>query len=227
MQNDQVQNRNLSNAEQYNLSRSLARQKRLEFDIRTEEINIPLLKKICKRESVKVDLVEKIGTCIRAAYFFDEDGASILLKKTLPREPKMFALAHELKHHFLDRKDIADGKIRCGDYNANKAIEIAAEEFAAEFLYPILEMQQLVNSMNIRTGNCTPQQIVEIKRRSPVAVSYVFVRKRLERFGIIAKSQFADVHFQKLEEQLYPPLHKQDWFKRARDRKKMVRQLQK
>ena len=227
MQSVQDQNRNLSNVEQYNLARNLARQKRLEFGIQTEKINIPLLKKICKKENVKVDLVEKIGTRIRAAYFFDEDGASILLKKDLPREPKMFALAHELKHHFLDREDIADGKMRCGDYNENKTIEIAAEEFAAEFLYPILEMQRLVNSINIRTGSCTPKQIVEVKRRSPVAVSYTFVRKRLERFGIITKEQFADIQFQKLEEQLYPPLYKQDWFKRVRARKKIMRHSRK
>lgn len=223
MQKNNGQNRNLSNAELYNQARALARQKRLELGIQTKDIKLPLLKKICKDEGVKVDLVEKIGSRIRAAYFFDDDGASILLKKDLPREPKLFALTHELKHHFLDRDDIADGKMQCGDYNANKVTEIAAEEFAAEFIYPILEMQQLINSMKISTGNCTPEQIVEIKRKIPAPVSYIFVRKRLERFGIIAKDQFADVQFQKLEEKLYPPLYKQDWFKRVRARKKMMK----
>ncbi len=223
MQKSHDQNRNLSNAEQYDQARALARRKRDELGIKTTDIKIPLLKKICKDEGVKVDLVENIGARIRAAYFFDDDGASILLKKDLPREPKLFALAHELKHHFLDRNDIADGKMRCGDYNANNVTEIAAEEFAAEFIYPILEMQALINSMEVSTGNCTPQQIVEIKRRVPAPVSYLFVRKRLERFGIIPKDQFSDVKFQKLEEQMYPPLYKQDWFKRVRARKRLLR----
>ena len=211
---------NLSNAEQYNQARALARQKREELGIKTKDIKIPLLKKICKDEGIKVDLVESIGARIRAAYFFDDDGASILLKKDLPREPKLFALTHELKHHFLDRNDIADGKMQCGDYNANKVTEIAAEEFAAEFIYPILEMQQLINSMKVSTGNCTPEQIVEVKRKIPVSVSYIFIRKRLERFGIIQKDQFSDVKFQNLEERLYPPFYKQEWYKRVRARKK-------
>lgn len=224
MQKNNGQNRNLSNAEHYNQARALARQKRLEFGIQTKDIKLPLLKKICKEEDVKVDLVENIGPRIRAAYFFDDDGASILLKKDLPQEPKLFALTHELKHHFLDRDDIADGKMQCGDYNANKVIEIAAEEFAAEFIYPILEMQHLINSMKISTGNCTPEQIVEIKRQIPAPVSYIFVRKRLERFNLIAKGEFSNVQFQKLEEQMHPPLYKQNWFKRARARKnKMTR----
>lgn len=221
MQNGQSQNRNRSNVERYTEARDLAQRKRIELGIKTEEINIPLLKKICKKEGIKVDMAEKIGTRIRAAYFFDEDGASILLKKNMPREPKLFALAHELKHHFLDREAIADGKMRCGAYNENKEIEIAAEEFAAEFIYPVLEMQQLLNSMSISTGSCTSQQIVEIKRRCPVAVSYIFVRKRLERFGIIQKGQFSDIQFQKLEERLHPPIYKQEWFKRIRARRKV------
>lgn len=135
----------------------------------------------------------------------------------------MFALTHELKHHFLDRQDIADGKIQCGDYNANKIVEIAAEEFAAEFIYPIMEMQQLVKSINIQSGSCAPQQVVEVKRQSPVAVSYIFICKRLERLGIITKNEFTNIQFQKLEEQLYPPLYKQDWFKKSRARKKMMK----
>lgn len=220
MRKDHSQKRKPSNTELYDQARALARLKRAEFGIQTKDVNIPLLKKICKNEGVKVDLVEKIGSRIRAAYFFDDDGMSILLKKDMPREPKIFALAHELKHHFLDRNDIADGKMRCGDYNANKVTEIAAEEFAAEFIYPILEMQQLINSMSISTGNCTSQQVVDIKRCIPAPVSYSFVCKRLERLGIIAKDQFSEIKFQNLEEQLYPPLYKQEWFKRVRARRK-------
>jgi Zn-dependent peptidase ImmA (M78 family) len=207
---------NRNNTEQYEEARELARKKRQEFGIRTADIDLPVLKKICKQEGVKVDMVKEVGARIRAAYFFDEDGCSILLKKDLPREPKMFALVHELKHHFLDRQLIADGKMQCGDYNANRTTEIAAEEFAAEFLYPAEEMKQLLASRPLKASQITPEEIVEIKRLLPIHVSYAFIRKRMERFNLLSKNQFAEVQFQKLEDRLYPPFYKQPWFKRAR-----------
>jgi len=215
----------VSTSDHYALARELARSKRVEFGIRTNEINIPLLKKICKKEGIKIDMAQKIGSTIRAAYFFDEDGCSILLRKDMPREPKLFALAHELKHHFLDRELIADGKMQCGDYNANKDIEIAAEIFAAEFLFPEAEMRPFVDAMGIKAGACTPENIVAIKRGSPVPISYVFIKKRLTWFGIIEKDQFAEIQFQKLEDQLHPPFYKQEWFKRARARKKRIKTI--
>lgn len=217
MQNHPSQN----NQEAYEQAREFARQKRAELGIQTADIDLPFLKKICKTEGVKVDMVEKMGSHIRAAYFFDEYGCSIMLCKDLPREPKMFALAHELKHHFLDREIIAGGEMRCGDYNANRIPEIAAEEFAAEFLYPAAEMKAILDVMAVRSDNISPNIIVEIKKRSPIEVSYTFIQKRLERFAIIVKNQYESVRFQKLEEQLHPPIYKQDWFKEFRA-KKMV-----
>ncbi len=198
----------------------MAKAKRIEHGVRTSDLNVNVLKKILKKEGVRVDLVSAVGNRIRAAYFSDEDGCSILLKKSLPQEPKMFALAHELKHHLMDRELIAEGKIRCGDYNKNKAIEIAAEVFAAEFIFPEEEMCDFVSGLGITTGACSKEQIVEIKRQSPVSISYIFIRKRLTRMGIIDKGQYGDVQFQKLEEIIYPSLYKQDWFKRHRARKK-------
>lgn len=203
----------------YAQAMQMAQIKRAEFGIQTNAINIPLLKKICKQEGIKVDLVKEIGSKIRAAYFCDEDGRSILLKKSLPQEPKLFALAHELKHHFLDRDLIEQGEIRCGDYNRNKTIEIAAEIFAAEFLFPEEEMRNMVKEMGVQAGSCTEEQIVQIKRNSPVPVSYIFIRKRLFRYGIITEGQFAKTQFKKLEETIHPPLHKEGWFKAYRARK--------
>jgi Zn-dependent peptidase ImmA (M78 family) len=52
----------------------------------------------------------------------------------VPEEPRLFALLHELKHHYRDRDAIGAGSLVCGDYNANRRIEIGAEIFAAEFL---------------------------------------------------------------------------------------------
>lgn len=216
---------NLSNQDIYEQAREFARHKRQELGIQTKNINLPLLKKICKAEGVKVDMVGRMGAHIRAAYFFDECGCSIMLRKDLPREPKMFALAHELKHHFLDRDIIAEGKMQCGDYTANRVHEIAAEEFAAEFLYPVLEMKTVLDSMAIQLDRISPDILVEIKRQSPIEVSYAFIRKRLERFGIIAKDQYHDFQFQKLEEKMYPPIYKQPGFQEFRKRKMAAKNI--
>ncbi len=223
MQSEPERKQQLSVEQYYELARRTAREKRSEFGIVTKDINIPVLKRICKKEGIKVDLKENIGSTIRAAYFFDEDGCSILLKKSLPSEPKLFALAHELKHHFLDRELIASGEMKCGEYNRNKTVEIGAEIFAAEFLFPESEMKQMLASMNITARSCTENSIVDIKRSSPVPVSYTFICKRLVRFGLITNNQFAGTQFQKLEDILYPPIYKQAWFKAYRARKKVFK----
>jgi Zn-dependent peptidase ImmA (M78 family) len=55
---------------------------------------------------------------------------SVAVQRTLPDEPKLFVLAHELKHHYVDQEKIANGVVHCGDYNRNEIIEIGAEVFA-------------------------------------------------------------------------------------------------
>lgn len=212
----------LKSSDVYTQAKEMAKAKRIEHGVRTSDLNVNTLKKILKKEGVRVDLVTSVGNRIRAAYFSDEDGCSIMLKKSLPQEPKMFALAHELKHHLMDRELIAEGKIRCGDYNRNKVTEIAAEVFAAEFIFPEEEMYAFVSELEITAGSCSKEKIIEIKRQSPVPISYIFIQKRLTRMGIITEGQYKGIQFQKLEENLYPSLYKQPWFKSYRARKKGV-----
>jgi Zn-dependent peptidase ImmA (M78 family) len=209
----------LDSSDIYAQAKEMAKSKRIEHGVRTSDLNVNALKKILKKEGVRVDLVTAVGNRIRAAYFSDEDGCSIMLKKGLPQEPKMFALAHELKHHLMDRELIAEGKIRCGDYNRNKVTEIAAEVFAAEFIFPEEEMFAFVSELDITVESCSKEKIIEIKRQSPVPISYIFIQKRLTRMGIIVDGQYKGVQFKKLEENLYPSLYKQPWFKNHRAKK--------
>jgi len=111
----------------------------------------------------------------------------VLLNSKLPKEPKLFTLAHELKHHYLDREQIEKGEIRCGNYNAHELIEKAAEVFAAEFIYPQAEMLELISAMDITSRTCTVEKVIELKRTCPVSVSYAFVLKRLEWFHLCAR----------------------------------------
>jgi Zn-dependent peptidase ImmA (M78 family) len=204
----------------YREMRSLALVKRVKYSVETHSLNLYVIRGIYKAEGIKIDKWDIKGQKLRASYFCDDDGLSVLLNKNLPREPALFSLAHELKHHFVDRDLIKKAKITCGDYNANETIEIAAEVFAAEFVYPEGEMRELINELKIDREKCTPERIVEFKRACPAIVSYSFLNKRFEWFGICARGEYASIKFQKLEEEIYgPPIYKQEWFKKHRARK--------
>ncbi len=210
--------------EYYEQTRELALAKRAALKVETASLNLTRMRQLYRVEGIRIDRWNTQGRKIRAAYFCDEDDFSVLLNKNLPREPMLFSLAHELKHHYLDRGIIHDGQIRCGDYNANQTIEIAAEIFAAEFIYPEAEMQELVCSIGITPQTCSPEKIIELKRVCPASISYSFIVKRLERFGLCQKGEYKKFHFQKLEEKLYGvPIYKQDWFKRYRARQKSAK----
>lgn len=196
--------------------RRLANEKRQQYGITTQKVALIIVKKIYKQEGVKIDYWDVKNKKIRAAYLCDDGDCSVMLNRKLPNPQKLFSLVHELKHHYTDRERMENGEIECGDYNANKDIEIGAEIFAAEFIYPEALMQLQIKGMGITNENCVPKSLIEFKRQAPASISYKFIIKRFEWFGIIKKGQYADVHFQKLEEQLYPPIYKQEWFKRRR-----------
>jgi Zn-dependent peptidase ImmA (M78 family) len=137
--------------------------------------------------------------------------------------PRLFALVHELKHHYVDQESIRGGELKCGDYNANQIIEKGAEVFAAEFIYPEAEMLELTKVLRVENGSCTAEKVVEFKRSCPAKVSYTFLAKRFEWFKFVPKGQFKGVQFQKLEESIYGlPVYKQERFKSLRGQKKSI-----
>jgi len=210
----------MDKSQYYSQMRELAKAKRNEYGIVTSKINIPVIKKIYKKEGVKVDYRE-FPTKIRAAYFCDGDDCSVVVNKKLPREPKLFSLVHELKHHFVDRNIIESGEIQCGDYNANKVVEISAEVFAAEFIFPEDEILTLISSLGINRQNCTAENVVKIKRNTPVPISYKFIVKTLERLRFVKSGEFSGVKFKNLEEKIHgKPFYTQTWFKDRRKQKR-------
>lgn len=210
----------MSRSQYYNELRALALAKRAEYGVVTATLNLTVVRNIYKKEGIAIDLQKLKGYKIKAAYYCDNHDYSVLVSKDLPREPKLFALVHELKHHYRDQEEILSGEIRCGDYNANELIEKGAEVFAAEFIYPEAEMKALISQMDITAANVTAERIVEFKRNAPASVSYTFVRKRFARFEICPMEQYKNVQFTKLEEEIHGlPIYKQEWFKRNRARR--------
>jgi Zn-dependent peptidase ImmA (M78 family) len=204
----------------YEEMKRLAAEKRERYNLGTEKLGLQKMREIYKAEGITIDLWKASGR-IRAVYMCDGGDPSVLVNRGLPEVPRLFAMAHELKHHYCDQNALKNGQIRCGDYNANEVIEKAAEVFAAEFIYPEQDFLDCVESMGLERGNITPELIVELKRSCGAPVSYVFLRKRLEWFDFIQKGEFAKVQFQKLEEQIHGvPIYRQPWFRARRKKHK-------
>lgn len=191
----------MSRSAYYEDLKELARQKRAEFRVDTAAFGLAEVRGIYKQECIRLDHWPRLPRKVKALYMCEDGDCSVALQPTLPYEPKLFALVHELKHHFRDRAALGSGVIHCGDYDANELIEKGAEVFAAEFIYPESEFASDLQALGISVREAS--DVVEIKRNCKAKVSYHFIRKRLERLSIISAGQFDRVQFQKLEYQIY------------------------
>jgi Zn-dependent peptidase ImmA (M78 family) len=198
--------------EYFEALKALAREKRLYHAVRTNSFGLREVRQIYKNEGIKID-PWPLPPKIKAMYMCADGHYSVAVQRKLPDEPKLFALVHELKHHYVDQETIVNGMVLCGDYNQNELIEKGAEVFAAEFIYPQAEFSELVASLGI--SHWQPENIVRLKQRIQAKVSYTFIRKRLERLGLITRGEFASVQFKKLEEELFGVPY---WKARARRR---------
>jgi Zn-dependent peptidase ImmA (M78 family) len=203
----------------YDELKALAREKRQQYGVATRKLGLTKVREIYRGEGVTIDYM-KMSSKIRAIYMCDDGDPSVAVNKQLPNVPKLFSLVHELKHHFVDREEIERGGMKCGDYNANRRIEIGAEIFAAEFIYPEAEFLEDATNYGLKPMALVAEDIVRFRKSCEATISYRFLLKRLERFGFISEGQFSNVQFQKLEEEVFGvPIYKQDWFKAQRARR--------
>jgi Zn-dependent peptidase ImmA (M78 family) len=211
----------MSRNEYYETMRALAREKRAEFNVETATLNLHVMRRIYRSEGIRLDSWPLQGWRVRAAYFNDENGASVLVKKDLPREPKLFALAHELKHHFVDRPEIADRRHECAEHNQSDMIEVGADVFAAEFIYPEEEIRALAIQLEIQSGAATPELVVRFKHECRARISYQSLVKSLARLGFLDLGMTKGIQWTKLEESIFgTPIHKQEWFQKNRAARK-------
>jgi Zn-dependent peptidase ImmA (M78 family) len=180
--------------------KALAREKRELHAVDTAHLGLREVREIYKAETVRIDYWP-LPYKIKALYMCEGGDCSVAIQRTLPDEPKLFALLHELKHHYRDRAALGSGIIHCGDYNRNELIEIGAEVFAAEFIYPEEEFARDIVALGVKVWSA--EDVVRLKRGCKAKVSYRYLCKRLERLGVIARRQFEGVQFQKLEERMF------------------------
>jgi len=184
--------------------KALARTTRQKHHVATSHFGLREMRAIYRQEGIKLDLWPHRMKKVRAAYFLEDGQACVLLKKSMkPVEPRLFALAHELKHHLVDQELAKTRRLECAvDFGSRSPIEIGAEVFAAEFIFPEEEFTAWVDG-ELGARPCVPDEIVQLKRRSPAKISYAFLVKRLERMGRVRGGQFKDFQFLKHEYGLY------------------------
>ena len=113
---------------------------------------------------------------LRGAYFNDDCGVTVMLAGGLPDEPTIFTMAHELKHHLVD---LEASPVACRTGEQTKRIEVGAEVFASELIYPEKDfVYDLFRILRAMPQTVTPELLRELKRRTQTTLSYSALAKR-------------------------------------------------
>jgi len=178
--------------------KALARDVRAKAGLTSPRVLRSDLRKIYRGEGIRIDLWRHFKD-LRGAYFYDDHGATVVINGNLPEDPRVFTMAHELKHHLVDR-DL--GLAFCDVGNQNEEIEIGAEVFAAELIYPEEDIIHDLRAMKVELGQCTPEALVRLKTKTRTTLSYSGLAKSAIRLGFAETGAFDRVKWKKLEVQL-------------------------
>jgi Zn-dependent peptidase ImmA (M78 family) len=197
----------MSRSHYYEALKNLARETRAEYGIASVRVLRSDLRRIYADQGIRIDLWDHKLKKLRGAYFNDELGPTVMLSKGLPEDPMVFTMAHELKHHLTD----SDLSVSYCDYsNQTEEIEIGAEVFAAELIYPEGQFATDLQARGIAMGGCTSEVIVRLKRETRTTLSYAGLVKRAEFLGFATPGVLQGVKWKKLEESIFGlPFYKQ------------------
>jgi IrrE N-terminal-like domain len=190
----------------YDELKNLARETRGEYGLDSPRVLRSDLRRIYRDQGIHIDLWDHKFKRLRGAYFNDELGPTVMLCKGLPEDPMVFTMAHELKHHLTDSNLSLS---YCDSSNQAEPIEIGAEVFAAELIYPEGQFAADLQGMGIGVGSCAPESIVRLKHGTRTTLSYAGLVKRAEFLGFAASGVLQGIKWKKLEESIYgPPMYK-------------------
>jgi hypothetical protein len=180
----------------------LARQVRAENGLTSPRVLPGDLRRIYAKHEIEVDEWPYRFRNLRGAFINDELGMTVMLAKGLPRDPMVFTMAHELKHFFRDR-DL--GISYCDQSNLNKSLEIGAEIFAAELIFPDRDFESHMMRMRIRTNQCLPKNLVQLKRQTGTTLSYAGLAIKAERLGFAPSHSLTTIKTWRRFEALHSP----------------------
>ncbi|MGE8723339.1 ImmA/IrrE family metallo-endopeptidase [Leptospira terpstrae] len=183
------------------LSANLIRKK---YSLTTGRLLPSKIKQILKHEGVKhiIPLDGKTYKKIRGGYeIHPQLGPIVYIRDNLPPDPLVFTLSHELKHHLHDQNI---NEIYCSTSNEKNEIEIAAEIFAAELIYPEeLFLENLAIICPVKR-NFEPADLVKLKIASKTTLSYSGLCKRLVFYGFSTPNKLQQIKWKTLELELFP-----------------------
>jgi hypothetical protein len=180
--------------------KALARQVRAEHGLSSPRVLPGDMMRIYAQYEIELDEWPYRFRNLRGAFINDHLGTTIMIAKGLPRDPMVFTMAHELKHFFRDR-DL--GISYCDQSNLNKSLEIGAEIFAAELLFPDRDFVAQMKLMGIRTNQCLPKDLIRLKRQTGTTLSYAGLAIKAERLGFAPSHSVTTIKTWRRLEALY------------------------
>jgi Zn-dependent peptidase ImmA (M78 family) len=183
----------VKNTGYYYEMRELAQEVRARNGIEGPDVSMREMWRIYRVEGIEELYFRHGFKELRGAYFNDEYGVTVLLAGGLPDDPTIFTMAHELKHHLVDS---TAGTVLCRTDEQMRRIEIGAEVFAAEFIYPekdfVYDLFRLIRGM---PQSINPDVLVELKRKTETTLSYAALAKRAVLLGLAEERAFKDVRW--------------------------------
>jgi len=158
------------------------------------------LKRIYFKNGIEIDFWPYRLRNLRGAFLCDDLGTTVMLAKGLPQDPLAFTMAHELKHFYRDR-DL--GISYCDHSNIHKALEIGAEIFASEFLFPERDFIDHMERMRIGTDQCLPRTLIDLKHTTRTTLSYAGLAIKAERLRFAPPNSLTRVKTWRKLEKLY------------------------
>ena len=180
--------------------KQLARQVRAEFGLRSPRVVESDMRRIYEKNGIVIDDWPYRLRHLRGAFINDHLGTTVMLASGLPQDPKVFTMAHELKHFYRDRHL---GISYCDQSNLGKTIEIGAEIFAAELLFPDKDFMTQMRLMRVGTNQCLPKTLVRLKQKTRTTLSYAGLAIKAERLGYAPSRSLTTIKTWRKFEEIY------------------------
>lgn len=190
----------MNNYEYYEDLKHLARSVRRMHGLTTPRVTVSDMKRIYFENDIEVDFWPYRLRNLRGAIFSDASGTSVMIAKNLPQDPMVFTMAHELKHFYRDRNL---GISYCDQSNMAKMLEVGAEIFAAELIFPEPDFISHLNRMGVARNACGPVELVKLKHATRTTLSYAGLAIKAERLRFAPANSVTKVKtWRKLEREL-------------------------
>jgi len=180
--------------------KQLARQVRAEFGLRSPRVVESDLRRIYEKNGIVIDDWPYRLRNLRGAFICDHLGTTVMLASGLPQDPKVFTMAHELKHYYRDRHL---GISYCDQSNLGKTLEIGAEIFAAELLFPDKDFMAHMRLLRVGVNQCLPKTLVRIKQKTRTTLSYAGLAIKAERLGYAPPRSLTTIKTWRKFEEIY------------------------